>query len=327
MASAPFGIDEVSPQIGELTGIGLDRDDFIKGVLMLTLEMGFERSRFYEIADDVVREDKVVVLTHEHPERDLPPQQSRLFEFALSSIARQRSGLHPAVETGYGSGAEVAEEVPDLDLESRSWVDIPVTAGQKTIAILAFDWEGEPERLTDADKASLRSIGAQIGSYLGLKPMKAVARHRQDRLSWVKLPQRDLVITASENIAEAVDAAALAVFAFSWPDQKLTKIHSWVAKGPFRNRRRRMEELNETYCVDQYLTGQAWGPDGYRHIVDFRSLDEKPNPPLQWEESVRWHEELFGTIKTVMYASVGSFDRRYLIRFMNRSKRPELPFC
>jgi signal transduction histidine kinase len=326
MANGPFRIDEVSPEIGEFTGMGLDREDFIKYVLALTLDMGFERSRFYETAWDVVREKKVVVLTNEDPERERPPEQSRLFEFDLSSIARRDSGLYPAVEAGAGSGADVAEEIPDLELKGRSWVDIPVTAGQRTIAILACDWKGDPERLTGADKASLRSIGAQVGSYLGLKPMKAVANYRKQRTRWSKLAQRDLVIAASEQIAEAVDAATLAVFAFSWPDQRLTKVHGWVAPEFLRHRRRQMEELEESYGVDEYLTGQAWGPNGYRYIVDFSSLEEKPNPPLQWEDSVNWHQHLFGEIRTVMYASVGSFDRRYLIRFMNRHKRHELPF-
>lgn len=326
MTSRPFRIDEVSPEIGELTGMGLDREDFIKYVLALTLDMGFERSRFYEIATDVVKEKKIVVLTHEDPERERPPEQSRLFEFALSSIARMDSELYPAVEDSEGSGADVTEGIPDLELKGRSWVDIPVTAGQRTIAIIACDWKGGPERLTATNKASLRSIGAQVGSYLGLKPMKAVARYRKQRTQWSKLAQRDLVIAASEQIAEAVDAAALAVFAFSWPDQRLTKVHSWVAKGFLRHRRRQMQELEESYGVDEYLTGQAWGPEGYRYIVDFSSLEERPNPPLQWEDSVKWHQHLFGGIRTVMYASVGSSDRRYLIRFMNRHTRPELPF-
>jgi signal transduction histidine kinase len=326
MTNAPFRISEVSPEIGEFTGMGLDREDFIKYVLALMIDMGFERSRFYEIAWDVVREERVVVLTHQDPERKRPPEESRLFEFALSSIVRKGSELYPAVESGRDSGAGVAREIPDLRLEGRSWVDIPVTAGQRTIAILACDWEGDPDRLTEADKASLRSVGAQVGSYLGLKPMRAIARYRQHRTRWGKLAQRDLVIAAAEQIAEAVDAAALAVFAFSWPEQRLTKVHSWVPQGPLRHRRRHMEELDESYKVDEYLTGQAWGPDGYRYIVDFRSLEEKPNPPLQWKDSVEWHKRLFGEIRTVMYASVGSYDRRYLIRFMNRHNRPELPF-
>lgn len=326
MANVPFRIDEVSPQIGELTGMGLDREDFIEDVLALMLKMEFERIRFYEIAWDVVLNEKVVVLTHENPERETLPGQSRLFEFALSSVVRKDSGLYPAVEHGGGSGVEVAGEIPDLELKGRSWVDIPVTAGQRTMAILVCDWEGDPGRLTKANEASLRSIGAQVGSYLGLKPMKAISRYREQRSSWGKPDQRDLVIAASEHIAEAVDAAALAVFAFSWPDQELTKIHSWVAKGPFRDRRRQMRELEETYGVDKYLTGQAWGPEGYRYIVDFTSLEKHPAPPLQWKDSADWHEELFGEIKTVMYASVGFSDRRYLIRLMNRNKRPELPF-
>lgn len=326
MANGPFRIEAVSPEIGELTGMGLDREDFIKYVLSAMREMGFERSRFYEIARDVVQRKKVVVLTHEDPERERPPEQSRLFDFALSSIAREASKLYPAVEDGAGGGTAVVDAIPDLELEGRSWVDIPVTAGQRMIAILACDWQGKPERLTEADQVSLRAIGAQVGSYLGLKPMKAVAKYRKQRSRWAKLTPRDFVIAASEHVAEAVDAAALAVFAFSWPDQRLTKIHSWVGEGPFRNRRRQMEELEEDYEVDEYLTGQAWSPEGYRYIVDFSSLEEKPSPPLQWEESVKWHRELFGEIKTVMYASVGSFDRRYLIRFMNRNERPELPF-
>jgi signal transduction histidine kinase len=326
MPNAPFRISEVSPEIGEFTGMGLDREDFIKYVLALMVDMGFERSRFYEIAWDVVREDRVVVLTHQDPERKRPPEQPRLFEFALSSVARMDSGLYPAVESGAGSGADVARKLPDLKLEGRSWVDIPVTAGQRTIAILACDWEGHPDRLTESDRASLRSIGAQVGSYLGLKPMRAIAGYRQHRAQWNKLSQRDLVVAAAEQIAEAVDAAALAVFAFSWPEQRLTKIHSWVPRGFLRHRRRHMEELKESYRIDEYLTGQAWGPEGYRYIVDFRSLGKKPKPPLQWQNSVKWHERLFGDIRTVMYASVGSSDRRYLIRFMNRHNRPELPF-
>lgn len=325
MTKTAFRIDAVSPKIGELTGQGLPRDEFIAAALKLMLEMGFERARFYELADDVVRKVPMVALTHESPEREGDPMQSLLFDFSASSVERLETGLFPAVESAMASGEEIVKEIPDLNLEGRSWVDIPVTAGQDRVGLLACDWLGDADALGGRDLDSLRAVGAQIGSHLRLKPIKAVDQYRKELSEWIARPPRELVFCASEHIARAVDAAAMAVFAFSWTDQRLTKVHDWVNGQQLQRRREEVGELEEDYEVGKYLTGQAWGEDGLRYIVDFRSL-EQPDSPFLEPDSLEWHEDLLGEVRSVMYASVGALDRRYLIRFMNRLRRPKLPF-
>jgi signal transduction histidine kinase len=343
-AAQPCRIKDFIPEIGALTGGELTRDRFILRSLALMRDMGFARSRYYDVAEDVVRDQRVWVLTHESPDSDPVSRLGLLIDYPAASFSHRETGLFPAVESSVGDGAVAEAFVCDLGLEGRSWVDIPVTVGDNIVGVVACDWVGSAAALAADDVDALRIVGSLIGGQLALNPTKAVNDYRALRLQWIAkppekdvkrpgppmpagklIPPEELLRQAAEHIASAVDAATLAVFTFSWQDQRLTKLgEEWVAD-EFRTRASMLEPVPESYAVGETLTGKAWLPDGFRHIVDFRSVDADSS---EWfkPEPRGWYERLLGDVHTVLFASVGALDRRYLIRMTNRARRPELPF-
>ena len=325
MSHEGFRISDQLPSLSSLTGAGLQREQFVVEMLGLTLAMGFERARYYEAAEDVLRKEDVLVLVDEAPKH---PQGhcGYTVDFSESTVARQGSGLDPVVGSAIGPDAIKSETIAALDLEGRSWVEIPVTEGNKVAGVIALDWTGPPEPITERDTATLRIVGAQVGSHLGLKPIKALEAYRDASRDWLDTDRSsdDLIRMTADYLAEILDAAATAVFEVSWPDQRLTKVHEYFPPR-LRSRAKEQGELSESYAVGEHLTGQAWQPEGFRHVVDFSSLD-RFGPEFVAPASREWHLALLGELHSVVYAVLGALDQRYLIRMINRVRRPELPF-
>ena len=296
----------------------MTRGSFVRQCLDVMCSLGFDRSRFYESTHDSIRNEPRLVLVAEAPE----PGVSRVgwgVDYRESTVARLGTGLFPAV--GTYSDPAAAAFVEELELEGRSWVEVPLTAASEVMGLLACDWPAAAGELPEDDREVLRACGALIGGHLALKPIYVLERYRDERVSWPSTRASELVERAAVHLAEAVDAAATAVFAFSWPDQRLRRCFHHLAEG-YRPTR---ELPPEEYPVDVHLTGKAWLDKKFRHIPDFTSLDRFPSD-LKAKESFDWHTELFGTVTSVMYAPIGGLDKRYLVRFINRAKRPELPF-
>ena len=151
--------------------------------------------------------------------------------------------------------------------------------------------------------------------------IRRVARPEPD-----KSPSK-LICDAADALRVQVDAAVAAVFEFSWPDQRLTKIHQNVAER-YQAAARSNGELAETYDAGgPPLTGTAWTDQELRHIVSFQHLVDNKHKLVRGEsESVAWHTAVLGEIRSVLYAVAGTIERRYLIRFTNRAGAPSLPF-
>ena len=327
MDDGAFGIGEHLPALSSLTGEGLVREDFVAEMLTLMQEkMGFEHVRYYEAARDVLKDEDILVLVDERPIEE-KPHYGFTVPIKESTIALMKTGLYPAIGSAIGPNAINKDWVGDLSLKGRSWVEVPVTEGTKQTGIIACDWFGEATGIDSGDIENLRVVGAQVGSYLGLKPIKALEGYREERDRWIEeeKPPEILIGLAARHLATVTDAAVTAVFELSWPNQRLTKIDEYIAEGDLRERAGAQGTLDESYMVADNLTGQAWVEEKYRHIVDFDSLEQFGHEFVA-KESREWHELLLGELHSVVYAKVGVQDQRYLIRLFNRAKRPELPF-
>lgn len=322
MAGRTFSVGAKLPRIAD--ALELNREGVIASTLEVLIDMGFERARYYEAAYDFAAKKDVVVLTAQVPKSDSEDLVGELFDYATSTLKTSDSDPMPAVGEPSEESADDPPWVGKLDLRDKVWVEIPVLAGNRRLGVLAGDWTGKAADLTDVDREALRMVGTQLGSHLGLKPitMLRVFRDRDEDLAEMSVEQ--IVIDSARRLAKMLDVAATAVFAFSWPHQTLTKIDESVA-GRFKSRHARLDELEEQYAVGEYLTGSAWEDDEVRHVVSFDSLDRE-GKDLVAPDSRRWHAELLGEVRSVMYTIVGGLDKRYLIRFINRANRPELPF-
>ncbi len=310
-------------QIASFMGEGLGRREFLECCAASFVTGKFDRARIYEATQDTLRNRKILVLTVEAP----APNDQRagwVVDYDESTVARRRSGLHPAV--GCWQDSDGYRWVDHLELSGKAWVEVPLTVGADVVGLLACDWAADDASELGVEKlTTLRACGALIGAHLSVKSLQVLDHYRQARSEWQISAPHDIVLNAAEHLAREVDAAATAVFAFSWPHQTLTKLTEHFADDDTRELADAFPLL-ERYLVGQHLTGTAWVNENVHHVPDFRSLKELPVDQLIAPESDRWHSDLLGCVKSVMYARVGSLERRWLIRFINRATRPELPF-
>lgn len=320
-----FRLAECQARIAALTSEGLPRDEFITACLReLRSTARFGRARYYEVTDDVAAGRTVAVLVHQVDE---PHGGQSGFMVDLATSTLNRGGVisrEPVIGEWHGDDRDPPWVAP-LDLAGRRWVEVPMTAAGDIIGIFACDWTIESGATLDGDGCkALRALGAMTGAYLGLKPIAVLEAYREARRSWNTDDPQQLVFDALTMLSGVVDAATAAVFAFDWTDQSLTKIQEHIA-APYRKAAARLGELPERYAVGEYLTGQAWRDPAVHHVVSFESLRTHRNGHVA-EASKDWHDTLLGHVQSVVYVVLGSVDRRFLIRFINRSERPELPF-
>lgn len=311
-------------EIGKLTARDLDRDSFVRAMLAEILRMGFDRARFWEIACDMPAGRDIVVLTDQVPDEGSALHAGFDRPLEESAVSADPSGLDPVVvDAPQGRALDPFEKL--LDMSGRARVAVRITAGTRTQSILACDWKGRATDLDDETRAALRLAGSQIGAYLALAPSSArLPSTTGDTRSEPKQPTQ-IVLDAVAAIAAEIDAATTAVFEFDWPTQTLTKIHTTVAT-QLRERFEHLGDFKERYLAGgPPLTGAAWVDEDLRHIVSTDSVRECREILLD-QASVDWHSELLGSISTVLYAVVGSLEKRFLVRFINRVDRPELPF-
>jgi signal transduction histidine kinase len=316
-------IDESLAGIGALTGADLSREEFINQVLKLILAMGFDRARFWEVARDISSDGLIIVLAARLPEDSPGAAPGYNAVWKESDIARNDKGLFPVV-TALKAGARPTRVEKDLDLGGRVRVEIPVTAGTETESVLACDWKGDEDWLSDADLRALRLVGSLIGSHLALEPLSMTCRTGSAKRSEPARAAAELVFTAAKELGEHIDSAITSVFAFSWPHQMLTKRREFVAP-EFVPAAKRLGRLKESYPAGgPTLTGAAWRKPELQHVVSFPRLAE--SEVFVDKASLEWHTEVLGKIETVLYAVVGTLERRFLIRMMNRASQPDLPF-
>jgi signal transduction histidine kinase len=320
VTQARFRITESVAEIGALTGAGHGREAFIREILRHMLRMGFERARFWEVISDISLPETAVILVAREPTSGPGVEPGYIRAWSEADIAHSDDSFTPIVKETPTSNLTQIEK--DLALAGRSRIEIPVTAATDTESILACDWRG-PEELSLAERRILRLVGSQIGAHLALEPLRAIGISTKVRAAKPDRSPSDLVFATAKALGERLDAAATAVFAFTWPDQRLRKLRQFVAR-PYLAREKELGELIEEYSAGgPALTGCAFREPSLRQIASFAKLEPRI---FVDNESFLWHSALLGEIRTVLYAVVGSLERRYLVRFMNRASAPNLPF-
>jgi signal transduction histidine kinase len=326
MGKRSFRIDEALFKIGQMTGHDPAREAFVQQILIEMVQAGFERVRFWEVAHDSFSKMDMIVLTACEPQvisSVVPGYQAKWTD---SDVARQGTELEPVVAVAPDCDDDLSKLEQDVGLKGRVRVDIPVSAGSRIESILACDWRGSVDDVSPADVKRLRLIGAQVGSYLAMNPRSVSSLYRGERREDGKMPPDALACEVAAELSAVLDAAITSVFAFSWAHQEITKIDEFVARG-YRDAAKKLGVLAERYPAGgPPLTGAAWRDNGPRHIIAYRSVQEHA-PQLVPAPIVRWLSEVLQSeIKTILYATAGTVDKRYLIRLINRASQPELPF-
>ncbi|TVX98906.1 hypothetical protein FPV58_19510 [Mycolicibacterium porcinum] len=311
----------------------MSREGAVRVFLDVLVECGFRRARYYEVDTQtplLVGEDagfeELAVLVRKSGEQDDDSKNLRTgfsipwTNTALALDGREAELVVTESEDFLARHPECGEWVDALNLHGRSWFDLPIIRDGQTVGLVAADWDGPPDELDDSRRNLLKVHGHCLGS--GTEAPNAI----------FPLDIRDTDVDAVVDIGcremmTRIDAMFAAIFRYDWRTNTLVKIREYHVKG--RNAHPVPVVVDEpNYAAGvEYLTGRAWSDEQYRYVA---SLDNLAQKKTEWIERVskRQREGLSGavTTKTVLYKVVGKKERRYLLRFINRSDAPDLPF-
>lgn len=288
---------------------------------------GAERVRYYQIAREVV------------PGLDQRETLFLTWESSLGTVSRdEHIGLRIALENASifrslvaGSGDPIQESAGEadrhwvdlLDLWGKSWVDVLVTRNGVPNGLLAFDWTGGRIPWEVRDRQILRLLGDILGVQLAATS-PAMERILENSLRGLYLAESEgerLVRRALVEFQEAVGVASIALFRHDWTTESL---------------RREFFRLHSSQSFDQsfseqpipcgkYLTGKAWAEAEYRCVLDVTRM-ESSRPDLVSRDSMSYHNLALGHIGSAMYSVLGAREPKWLIRAINDSTHPDLPF-
>jgi signal transduction histidine kinase len=301
---------------------------FMEAVLNCLRAMGFDRARHYGTAKDYATNQLFLVLINAHPPHAHPPELIGMMERCeqstlsiLGHLTRPQSAdvntLPPNVNP---------EWIDQLQLRRRAWVEIPLLANGKLFGLLAADWLGSENDLSDSDLSLLNAFGTMVGSHLALtlSSQRAATRSlRQLRhLARPTATPDDLLPKALRHFTTVLDAAIAAIFAYDWRTDSLTKIHE------LSNPRKSLllDVYPEDYEPGASFTGQAWTKRQYRYIPDLEAFQVAHARDARRDSINRHARILKAPVKTAMFARVGHSHLGYLLRFINRSDDSRLPF-
>lgn len=320
-----FRIRERISELVRLINTGDSGGMLVQPVLNLLVDMGFERTRFYEIAFDVPRQGTVGVLTA-HAPFDTGTKSFLGYQapYDRSTLAIRKTQSKPVVvHDSEFTGSARPDWIEHLHLKGKSWVEVPVIAVDNVIGVIACDWSGPPSELDDVELRILSDVGYRIGPNIALSPSRRIAQiqKKMDTIYQAARSLRELIESVAIVLAESLNAAITAVFRYEWTTDSLLKVFEYP------NPRLALPDdpFPEAYAVGEYLTGKAWQDPDYRYIVDFDSLIHRASERVA-QPSLTRHTRLLGNVKTVLYAVIGRTEGRFLLRLMNRADQPMLPF-
>ena len=305
-------------------------------VLRILIQVGYDRARFYERCPDVGKEEEILVLVAEEvAERDAD----------CSRVGK----CIPALEADIGF-SETAEQtvflwnasdfsprhawIDELELTDRVWVDINLRVLGRAVGVIAVDWEGEKDDLTDADRRFLGGIGTMVAQHLQLRPpdrvhefREAIGNHPATKATKDDAPVGLLLDDGLLAIAEILDARLAALFEYRWSTGVIVKKREYdTTLGRKRWKKDQVLVLPEEYDIDQNLTGKAWANSTYRHVPHFSRADD---PVLQLinKDSKDRHTAYLGEEPfTCLYGRVESMEPRFMVRLMNRGESRLAPY-
>ena len=317
------------PQIlSEVIKYRKGRSDFVNEILNLFIKMGFTNARYYDIVHNVPKNDDLLILSFFQGNNINIYKKGYTIHYKNTTIAQADNSELPAIDF-YSSAENNGSQrkwIDDLNLVNKNWIDIPLLSGNKLIALIACDWNGNVDDINQSDIILLKMMGSLIANRLDLIPselfyeFQGILQKIKDNVDTVEQLLNDFL----DNVCSIFNIALASAFKYSWMTDSLVKVNEKVntyLQG-------KIFDFNEEYKSGEYLTGMAWNDDKLQYIVDFKSLIEN-KPHLVYKPSSDRHKSILGEITSVFYLVIGKKEKSYLLRFMNRSDEiylPILPF-
>jgi signal transduction histidine kinase len=307
----------------------MSREDAVDKLLRALVRAGFRGARYYELdgrvqrTDDVKGLEDLAVLVDQHAasgvEVDTWPGFSIPWNLtALHLVGDEKRLFVTDSDDFIIYYPEASHWYQLIHLAGLAWFDAPVLRNGNVIGLVAAEWEGQAADLSGDFRTLLSLLCYRIGGIGGVRPF-AVRPLNVDSAD-----PETLVLEATKQLINRLDATFGAVFKFDWRANHLTKEAEYFSCEGEVNEIDLKEPSYEAGRA--YLTGRAWAERSYRYVSDFKSLVEAQPDWVETGSQIGHRKLMKNPIRTVLYGIVGTQERRYLLRFMNRSRDPDLPY-
>ncbi len=301
------------------------RGSAVRAALAWLIDAGFERARFYALVKPPFRDPgdldpdaPKLVLVERRPDNPLVVPGRLSYSIRNSLLGPDVSAWRMPMQA-HGNRLGTSMTPPELMLQIRTLVEVPVLDGTEAVGVLHADRKGADPPIPAADAEALSLLGMTLG-----------ARYRRDvagRFAGLNHPhpeQRRWITDVAASLRWAMRAGIATAFEYDWVRGELTKLTDAECPAPdFEARYRVVDPEPESYSLGERLTGAAWLSADDRYQPNFSVLEQA----FVNEASRQWHENLFqAEVRTVLYEQIGHHDARYLLRFINRDDSPRLPF-
>lgn len=293
------------------------------------LSLGTHSVRYYEaVYDRFSLEKSQFILTH------------AAYHTALeNSVVGIRIGLNDTTLTTARSGANgiarghIAEAtdqqrqtwIERLGISGTQWIDLEITSGGSRVGLLAMSWTGSKDLISEEDEFALRLIRSTIGnlyasSFGADEEFDASLNEFEKAVIDLGSNSKVSLDRLTSSISELVSADSVCIFRYDWVSGQLEKVSE-----KFDDNLTISTYLDETYCVGNMLTGKAFLDEKFRFIPDFSSFLDRTVTAVE-SDSLKYHNDVLGELKSVAYFLIGTKSNRLLIRCFRGGDSEYPPF-
>lgn len=289
-------------------------------------EIGFHSCLFYDATYNIATDDFQLILSA----TDGPESQKEYIGWKVDYKDTKLASFHlgysePIVqkECDVAQSDKLKELCINLGIYDKPRIHTPIHYRGTLIGALSCVWDSGIDDLSSEHAEGLKIIGSMITRYWSMTNrclIQQITKDIEDNLK-AKGNGNDLSAVL-ENVAEltlkAIGGKIAAIFHYDWYGDKLNKqfeARSWKCTKPI---------LEESYFVNNCLTGTAWCDEKFRHVSDFNGLKTHYDFHIN-KESLQYHNNLIGEVNSVLYYPFGN-KSRFFFRIMNRNDNAKLPF-
>ncbi|MEK7476214.1 MAG: HAMP domain-containing sensor histidine kinase [Candidatus Coatesbacteria bacterium] len=307
-----------------------EEDQVVWALVKSCAVFGFENARYYDANYDRLAKEYGYTLRAASRTYAGAPVGFTIYRATISDAAIK--SREPAWETYDEAHADLLkrEWINKLELQGQGWVDIPIHSGARLVGLWAMDRKSA-RKLTGTERHHLRETASLAALKVdGLRERWICSV--MDRLVGRSTAQDDCKAESAHSSDSFMRSLCLDLNAVFGSLFLFDPVRGRIAK--------KVEFLNDgvgasevsapwdrEYRLGQCLTGKAFVDSRLRFIPDVGRLKSE-EPDLIESRSEDWHVlEGREPLRTIMYGKlIVPPDASALLRFINRTDRPTLPF-
>jgi len=294
-------------------------------LLSLLCEQGFKSVRFYDAVHDELTDKNFLYLSSYCSEENFDSFLGSCINFKDTPLCKKGLSEEVVIRTPEDrvSSETLSIYNKNLKLCDDILIQVPVFSSDNFIGELSCSWNGCEEDVSSDVIEAFKLLSAVIGRTWRFATNAAIemgVQSIESKLAVVKnYDIDDFIGEFCKELRKLLQCRTASIFEYNCYENNLKKIYE-CSESEIE-----LEPMDESYLVDEFLTGRAFRQEKSRNVANFDSLYQNKKTVIS-EASKKRLEDGLGKVQTVIYRNVGDDHSRYMYRAFNRSDMHDLPF-